>query len=94
VRIYTAFTPYGIPAFSGVWRSVGSPPPDTAVWGRPSYVLPVWRNVITKRQRYSARKRKIETWTTFKKIHLVGGPITVRRHSNSNKGLEIPMAVT
>ena len=32
----------------GAWRSVGSPPPDTAVWGRPSYVLPVWRNVITK----------------------------------------------
>ena len=24
-----------------------SPPPDKAVWGRPSYVLPVWRSVIT-----------------------------------------------
>jgi hypothetical protein len=31
---------------AGDWRSVGSPPPDAAVWGRPPYELPVWRSVI------------------------------------------------
>jgi hypothetical protein len=29
------------------WRSVGSPPPDKAVWGRPPDKLPVWRYLIT-----------------------------------------------
>ena len=43
----------------GVWRSVGSPPPDKAVRGRPSYVLPVWRNVIIMRPRGSLRDRSI-----------------------------------
>ena len=78
----------------GAWRSVGSPPPDKAVWGRPPYVLPVWRNVITK--------------TTEMILALVGedrDPLALQKttlqvgrgayaHNKFTQGLEIPMAVT
>ena len=95
MRIYTAFTPYGIPAFSGAWRSVGSPPPDTAVWGRPSYVLPVRRDVII------TTTERILTGPVYGSIppnhfrnHHPSGARSVWPNLFFYSRLDIPMAVT
>ena len=65
---------------TGVWRSVGSPPPDKAVRGRPPYVLPVWRYVITngRDDPHPCPSRTVIRRTS--KNHLVGGPWNVRTH--------------
>ena len=79
----------------GAWRSVGSPPPDVAVWGRPSYVLPVWRYVIT------TTTERILTGPVYgptppkrPRNHQPSGARNVRLHHNFDPGLVIPMAVT
>jgi hypothetical protein len=48
VRIDTALIFNGIPALEVNGALSGSPPPDAAVWGRPSYALPERRSVITE----------------------------------------------
>src|SRR6185295_12575614 len=75
----------------GARRSVGSPPPDKAVWGRPPYVLPVWRYVIRHTTEMiialSAAGREP---SNFKKPPRRW---TVER-TPKRRRLEIPMAVT
>ena len=78
----------------GAWRSVGSPPPDMAVWGRPPYVLPVWRDVIintTERILTGPVMRPIPTILSCS--HSASGALNVRTYKIFPLGLEIPMAV-
>ena len=79
----------------GEWRSVGSPPPDKAVWGHPSYVIPVWRYVITN------TTERILTGPVSRSILMTNtteppasGAQSVRTYTIFELGLEIPMAVS
>lgn len=49
VRIHTAFRFLGIPALSVHGALADHHRLMKAVWGRPSYVLPAWRNVVINR---------------------------------------------
>jgi hypothetical protein len=95
VRIPHRLCPPWHSCLVGAWRSVGSLPPDVAVWGRPSYVLPVWRNVITSTTEMILTEPVERPIPAIpKKNHPSRGPRNVRLHQNSDPGLEIPMAVT
>jgi hypothetical protein len=94
VSIDTASKDNGIPASSVNGALSGSPPPDKAVWGRPSYGLPVWRNrdhqqtetILTSgpRPNPAQTSKKPPPWWGKERTHFQ--KILLR--------LEIPMAVT
>jgi len=66
-----------------------------AVWGRPSYVLPVWRHVIintTERILTGPVTRPIPTILFCS--HSMSGALSVRTHNIFYLELDIPMAVT
>ena len=79
----------------GEWRSVGSLPPDKAVWGRPSYALPVWRSVII-----NTAERILTRWPIDRSLRNARkATLSVERKTYAvtrifPSGLEIPMAVT
>ena len=78
----------------GRWRSVGSPPPDKAVWGRPPDGLPDWRNVILGDTDVTRTRRSTTKPARTSKNLLAGGTGRVHLHNKSAQRLEIPMAVT